>query len=88
MKIGKFVKTAEKWEKNRDSKQGQADAALYLQQAKIKKPVLKIKRKRKLSEGAVTEAVRTLHRDLSVPLFKQDDEVKLASSVLADERHI
>lgn len=50
--------------------------------------MLKLQRERKLSEGAVTEAVRTLHRDLSVPLFKQDDEVKLASSVFADDRHI
>ena len=72
LKIGNFVKVAEKWEKNRDSKQGQADAALYLQQARIKKPVLRMKRVRKLSEGAITEAVETLSKDLSLPLFKPE----------------
>ena len=55
MKIGNFVKVAERWEKNRDSKQGQADIALYLEQAKIRRPVLKIKRK--IKEGAIAEAV-------------------------------
>jgi NACalpha-BTF3-like transcription factor len=63
LKIGHFVKVAEKWEKNRDSKQGQADITLYLEQAKIKKPQLKMKIKMK--EGAITEAVDSLKRDLS-----------------------
>lgn len=31
LKIGNFVKVAERWEKNRDSKQGKADIALYLE---------------------------------------------------------
>ena len=44
LKIGNFVKVTDRWEKNRDSKQGQADAALYLQQAKIRKPRIKVTR--------------------------------------------